>query len=1262
MKKMKRFLSCLVALVLVLCLVQVPVKTKAEAASNGDNKTYVKVYYTREDGNYDDWNVWVWLDDADGNNVIPGHAESFDGVDSKGAYKIIAEDANAGSIGVIVRTDSWAKCYDGDVKVDLSKGDTELDFSDATKNYEEVAPQTSFDNLTVKLHYYRFDENYTGWDVWGWTKAGSAYSFEDDADGFGKVCTMSYDDVTDEDNAGCIVRLSDWSDREQSFLDDGNRFFNKTCANADGVINAYVVQGDKNIYYTKSEANTAKEPKILTSRIDTLKNVSFTTTFEVPDDAEKMKVYTKDGDNKVPVDIESLALTADKKGGTITLSDDLDFANKTYYLDIVNSFGNTITGLLTLGDIYNSQDFADLYTYNGDLGAMYSSSSTKFVLWAPTATNVQLLVYGTEGSDLANGAKQTLQMVKGENGTWSYTLEGDQNGVYYNYLVDVDGTQNEVVDPYAKAVGVNGNRAMVLDLDSTDPEGWNAEARPTLKNTTDAVVYEMHIRDFTIGEDSGASLEYRGKFKGAWQSGTTIPGTDIATGIDHLKELGVNTVQIMPTYDYNSVDESKLDTPQFNWGYDPQNYSSVEGSYSSNPYDASIRIKEFKELIHALHEAGIRVTMDVVYNHTALSTNSNLNLAVPNYYYRQNESGAFTNGSGCGNELASDRSMVGRLIVDSVVYWAKEFHIDGFRFDLMAVLDKDTMLNVRNELDKIDPNITVIGEGWTGGTSALSPDKQSLKANMGTNFGESQIAAFSDDMRDGIRGNVFSETENGFISGNGNYKNDVKFGIMAATQTVGEKKAWAKEPYQCVNYASCHDNWTLYDRLKSTNPDATEEEVLALDKLSASLVYTSQGIPFMLSGEEFARTKENADGTLNENSYNSSDSVNAIGWSRLKDTNYNNLYQYYRGLIAMRGAHKAFRMDTAKQIADNLSFIDVDDSNIIAYTLNGASVNDSWSKIAVIVNANKEEKKVTLPSSDWVVVVNGEKAGTEVLDTVKGNEVTVPAQTSYVLVNKDSYDSKVSVDAVETDKNTEITVPSSTNWYSVTLTDIANMKDNNNSIVVKKSDGDIILDLPYSAIPEVYLDGADSVTIESSYATVSNLQYEGLKNILGKVYTFNVTVNKDGKAYKVTSLADNNKATIKLTLTDEELANFSDTSKIVVYRVNDDGTYVAADSTKVDGNVVTFITPHFSNYILAEKEVVNNDNNNNNNNNNGNGSTITGSSNATSTVTKPGSTTVSNKKTNDNNNIAMIIVVALAALAVVGISVYSLVNKKKVRK
>ena len=762
--RLKRILSVLLCVVLALCLFKLPTTTKAEEASeveaniNNDGKTYVKVYYTRPDNDYSDWNLWVWVD---GNKPENGHAEEFDGVDSKGAYKIIARDSDAGKLGVIVRTDSWAKAYDGDVFVDLSKGDTELDFTDGS--YNEVEPANEYSNVTVNVHYYRFDNTYDSWDVYSWMKTSSAVNFTTDS--FGSVATLNYTNMTADDNIGFIVRQGGdtWSGREQSTLNDGNRYINKTCINADGEVDVYVVQGDKLSYFNASDANVAKQPKFTAAKIDTLTKVSFTSTFSVLDAAgnNDLSIETEDGQ---AVAISGTNVSDDGKSGTITTGSNLDFASNTYILKATNpSSGLEVTKELTLGAIYNSEDFSNMYTYTGNLGAIYSKESTEFILWAPTASSVKLLVYGKEGKDLLSTAKQKVNMVKGDKGVWTAKLDGDQNGVYYNYEVTSGGVTNETVDPYAKAVGVNGQRGMVVDLDTTDPTGWELQNRPELDSITDATIYEMHIRDFSIGEDSG--ITYKGKYKGVWQSGTTIPNTDIKTGIDHLKELGINTVQIMPTYDFNSVDETKLDTPQFNWGYDPQNYNSLEGSYSSDPYTAELRITEFKELIMALHNAGIRVTMDVVYNHTALSETSNLNKAVPDYYYRQDASGGFSNGSGCGNELASDRSMVRKYMVDSVAYLASEYKLDGFRFDLMALIDKDTMLAIRQELDKIDPKISIVGEGWTGGGSSLDDEMQSVKANASKNFGQSQIAMFSDDFRDGLRGNVFNNNDLGFLAG-----------------------------------------------------------------------------------------------------------------------------------------------------------------------------------------------------------------------------------------------------------------------------------------------------------------------------------------------------------------------------------------------------------------------------------------------------------------------------------------------------------------
>ena len=509
-------------------------------------------------------------------------------------------------------------------------------------------------------------------------------------------------------------------------------------------------------------------------------------------------------------------------------------------------------------------------------------------------------------------------------------------------------------------------------------------------------------------------MEVQGKYNGMWESGTTLFGNgDIKTGIDHLVELGITHVHLLPTFDHRSIDETKLDQAQYNWGYDPQNYNVPEGSYSSDPYSAEVRVEEFKKMVMELHKVGIRVVMDVVYNHTGATADSHLNLAVPDYYYRQNSDGVFSNGSGCGNELASERSMVRKMMVDSVKYWAEEYHIDGFRFDLMALHDITTMKEIRTTLNEVDESILVYGEGWTGGDSPLSSEEQALKVNT-VKYGDLQIAAFSDDMRDAIKGHVFEDETAGFVNGFDGLEEVIKFGIVASTPneqvdyTGGPnqysgygKTAWANQPYQTINYASAHDNLTLWDKLQTTNSNASEEELLAMNKMSAALVLTSQGIPFFQAGEEMARTKVNEDGSFNHNSYNAPDSVNKMDWTRKEK--YNDLFEYYKGLISLRKAHKSFRMNTTADIQAGLNFIDVTDSNVVAYTLDGKQTNDSWDNIAVIFNSNDSEVEVELPSSDWTIVVNGEKAGVESLGTVDGNKVVIPAKASYVLVDTNSY-------------------------------------------------------------------------------------------------------------------------------------------------------------------------------------------------------------------------------------------------------------------
>ena len=653
-----------------------------------------------------------------------------------------------------------------------------------------------------------------------------------------------------------------------------------------------------------------------------------------------------------------------------------------------------------------NEEFKEKYNYNGDLGAKYNKNETIFTLWAPTADSVKVALYGKNGNDTDKNPEEVIQMNKGENGEWSVKINRDLKGEYYNYIVNVNGKENRVIGPYAKAVGVNGKRAMVIDLNETNPNGWNEDKKPKLDNTTDAVIYEMHIRDFSIDDNSG--ITYKGKYNGVWQDNTTIPGTDIKTGVNHLKELGVNIVHLLPTFDYESIDESRLYQPQYNWGYDPQNYNVPEGSYSTDPYTAQVRIREFKEMVQNLHKSGIRVVMDVVYNHTGSTENSHLNLTVPGYYHRQNQSGGFSNGSGCGNEIASERSMVRRMMVDSVKYWAEEYHIDGFRFDLMALHDIDTMKEIRKELNKIDESIIIYGEGWTGGDTPLPVEDRALKANT-YKFENEQIAAFSDDIRDGIKGSVFIDENPGFVNGGTGFEESIKFGIVASTKHQDidyskvnySDKPWSNQPYQTVTYTSAHDNYTLWDKLQLTNKEASDEELVQMNKMAAAIVLTSQGIAFIHAGDEFARTKVNADGSLNENSYNSPDSVNRLDWNR--KIQYKDLFNYYKGLIELRKSHKAFRMNTTTDIQNNLEFLqkgkNFKEENVVAYTINGKDVGDEWDNIAVIFNANKEEVEVTLPLKDWNIVVNENSAGVETLGNVEGNKVKVAPKSAYVLYN-----------------------------------------------------------------------------------------------------------------------------------------------------------------------------------------------------------------------------------------------------------------------
>ncbi|MCX6304966.1 MAG: type I pullulanase [Bacteroidetes bacterium] len=598
-----------------------------------------------------------------------------------------------------------------------------------------------------------------------------------------------------------------------------------------------------------------------------------------------------------------------------------------------------------------------------DLGVTYSRSATILKIWSPPAQEMKLRLYKTSSG---NELLEEIGCQKDGDGVWKAELPGDRRNIYYTFQALINGKWNdENPDPYARAVGVNGKRGQIIDLNETNPPGWKNDKSPAMKQQVDAIVYEIHVRDMSIAANSG--IQHKGKFLGLAETGTKN-NQGLSTGIDHIAELGVTHVQVLPAFDFCYVDESKLNVPQYNWGYDPQNYNTPEGSYSTNPEDGKVRILEFKKMVQAMHQKGLRVVMDVVYNHTGFTKNSNFDQLVPGYYYRQWEKdGNYSNASGCGNETASDRPMVRKFIIESVLYWVKEYHVDGFRVDLMAIHDMETMDEVSKALHAIDPSIIIYGEGWTAGDSPLPETYRSLKRNAKKLNG---VAVFSDDIRDGIKGSVFEEKSTGFASGAKNMSESVKFGIVAAgmhpqldyAKVNYSKQPYTKSPGEVINYVSCHDNHTLYDKLKVSRPDASEADREKMDKLANTIVLTSQGIPFLHAGVEMKRTKGG-----DHNSYNKPDSVNRINW----DWKFENREQvaYYHDLIALRKAHPAFRMPGNEMIRKQLVFLQTDDPQVVACQLKDHANNDPWQQIIVIFNGAESEKKIVLPGGTWKVAL-----------------------------------------------------------------------------------------------------------------------------------------------------------------------------------------------------------------------------------------------------------------------------------------------------
>lgn len=641
---------------------------------------------------------------------------------------------------------------------------------------------------------------------------------------------------------------------------------------------------------------------------------------------------------------------------------------------------------------------------------IYSKVKTLFKLNAPTTVNLDGMTGATTQIDKkkqveihiyedGQGGKaiKTIKMKASGENRWEATVKGDLKGKFYTF----DIGKGETPGVFAKAVGVNGMRGAIVDMAETNPQGWENDQRPVIQSPADLVIYEMHWRDFSIDVSSG--LKNKGKFLAL-----TEP-----KAIEHLKSLGVNAVHILPSFDYASVDETKLDTPQYNWGYDPKNYNVPEGSYSTDPYNPVTRIKEFKQMVQALHKAGIRVILDVVYNHTFNIDHSNFQLTYPDMYYRKTADGKYSDGSGCGNETASEKPLMREFMLESVKYWIDEYHIDGFRFDLMGVHDIETMQQIRAEVNKIDPSIYIYGEGWSAGSCAYPVDKLAMKANTQQLNG---IAAFSDDMRDALRGPFSDDHKGALLAGIPGEEESLKFGIVGGiahpqvdmTKVNYDKKPWTNNPTEQVSYVSCHDDMCLVDRLKASIPSLTDKnipekertaELIRIDQLAQTAVFTSQGVPFILSGEEMLRDKKGV-----HNSYNSPDSINHLDWNNLQ--RYPQLFAYYKNLIQLRKNHPAFRLATGDKVRQHLAFLpavnskDVKQDCLVGFLLKDLQGIDAWKTIVVIYNFNKEAKEMAIPEGTYTIACcNGaiDEAG---LGEVSGKEVLVDGQSALILFQK----------------------------------------------------------------------------------------------------------------------------------------------------------------------------------------------------------------------------------------------------------------------
>ncbi len=782
---------------------------------------------------------------------------------------------------------------------------------------------------TLVVHYYRYDDNYTGYNFWMWQNqpvalGGTKYEFETESiDQYGTKYIIDLDELyPDATRLGIIIKQGEWDGYREP---GGDRFFDLAdVETVNGVKHVYFVQGQ--IAFGKSAADLTNNlpdyrPSILFAAFNAQENIVVTLSHS----ALSYKVLENG------IEVKSGELTTNKTQTITGFNVDI---TKNYTVSV--KFGDSeATKSVSLQNLYDTDSFEAAFTYDGTLGSVYEKTHTTFRLWAPISQSVSLNIYNQGHplydrlgvSSVENTPISTVDMTKIENGVWEIVLTGDYASKYYTFNVTNNDVTQEVTDPYSYSTGANGLRSMVVDFDQTDPAYWEFDRRPnTIKTFTDYIIWELHVRDLTTHSSWNGTNANRGKFLGLAESGTTYSsgGVTVTTGLDHIEELGVNAVHLLPIFDFGYVDEvAVFNNPDmvngvFNWGYMPYHYNTLEGSYSTNPFDGNVRIYEFKKAVQALHAKNIRVIMDVVYNHTGESEGSNFNKIIPGYYHRLNAQGGFSNGSGTGNETASERSMVRKLFVDSTVFLAKEYNLSGFRFDLMSLHDIETMNTIRTEMDKIDPTIILYGEPWAGGDTLIKGEDAAGMTNT-NNWDRTQIrkldsgiAAFNDLFRNALKGTP-DGAAGGFIQGqmDENKMNDLKKGMLGAT---GQ---FTNSPLQNILYGEAHDNLTLHDKFRSSG--VSNLEVQHAQVQSNAMVLTSMGIPFLHAGTEFLRSKPKQDGTYEHNSYESPDSVNQLRWDR--KLTYNNVFEYHKALIHIRKTFNGFRLDNQAEIASRVSFV-----------------------------------------------------------------------------------------------------------------------------------------------------------------------------------------------------------------------------------------------------------------------------------------------------------------------------------------------------